>query len=366
MSNFNNFGIYLDTKVTSWHFSHLKETEIADINYTEYFDIGNFLSSTELQKFATFHVSFPVDQTWVERLNQVYEQCTAIFVFCSELHAHTVAQLISLDKPKINIYICGVINHDFKQAKIRQWMDWFNTTVWFYRFDKPQLLEQKLLPQTNKPKYFDILLGCERAHRNYVFDYVNQNNLADKMIMTYHRRWNQDLRESDQYIHEDEDVEFLDPPKHTVQTVRYHGVKLTMSQIVPLKIYNQSYYSIVTETNAVNDFNFYTEKIMKPILAGRLFITIAGKDYLKNLRAFGFKTFGNIIDESYDEEFDSAIRWNKALEQMQMLCSKDPVEVYAQIAEIVNHNRTIALNKEWYTDFASEFGNDLTSSLNQI
>jgi hypothetical protein len=364
MSSFNNFGIYHDTNVTSWHFSHLKETNLADINYAEYFDIGNFLSATEPQKFASFHVSFPADQSWMDRLNQVYDQCTAVFVFCSELHAHTVAQLISLDRPKINIYICGVIDHQFQFAKIRQWMDWFNTTVWFYKFKEPQLLEQKLLPQENKPKYFDILLGCERPHRNFVFNYINERNLQDQMLMTYHRRWNQDLRESDQYIVEQEGVEFLDPPKHTVQTVKYYGAKVTMSQIVPLEIYNKSYYSVVTETNAVNEFNFYTEKIIKPILAGRVFVAIAGKNYLKNLRAFGFQTFGNIIDENYDEEQDSVIRWSKALQQLELLCEQNPVDVYQKVNDIIEHNRKCALETDWYDNFAKNFANDLMKNLN--
>jgi hypothetical protein len=118
--------------------------------------------------------------------------------------------------------------------------------------------------------------------------------------------------------------------------------------VIPFSVYNQTYYSIVAETNASNDFNFYTEKVVKPILGERLFIVIAGKDYLKNLRIHGFKTFEGIIDESYDSEPDPYKRWELALEQLRLLCDMNPYTVYEKANEIVKHNQQLMLTHPWY------------------
>jgi hypothetical protein len=50
-----------------------------------------------------------------------------------------------------------------------------------------------------------------------------------------------------------------------------------------------------------DDSFFLTEKTIKPIAMGHPFIILSTKHFLKNLRRLGFKTFGDFIDESYDE-----------------------------------------------------------------
>jgi hypothetical protein len=110
----------------------------------------------------------------------------------------------------------------------------------------------------------------------------------------------------------------------------------------------------VAETNYFNHFNFYTEKIVKPLMAGRLFVAIAGQHYLKNLRGMGYQTFDSIIDESYDLEADQEIRWTKALAQVRELCARDPQEVYGKIAPVIEHNKKLILDKDWYEEFSKE------------
>ena len=283
-------GVYLDSDTCLYHFENLKSQNY-QFESQNYFikenNLTQFLNSHHTVKFAAFHVPFINDTTWTDRLNQCYLVTDQIFIFCSELHQHTVDQLINLDQPNITIFSCGFINHDFKNARIMTWMDWFNTTVGFYKIVQPELLQNKLRPHVNKSKYFDILLGCERSHRNFVYNYINNEQLLDKVIMTYYRRWNLDLRETE-HIFESEGLEFLPESTytHSVHHVLYYGRRTNLSQVIPFVIYNDSYYSVVAETNAVNEFNFYTEKIVKPILSQRLFVAVAGQGYLKRLRSF--------------------------------------------------------------------------------
>jgi hypothetical protein len=351
-------GIYLDSDTCLYHFENLKYHNHCYETQEYFFEpskLDQFINSKHRVKFAAFHIPFIDDPAWIGRLNQTYSVADRVFVFCSELHQNTVEQLIGLDRPGVSIFVCGFINHNFNHAKIYTWMDWFITTVYFYNTVQPDLLNKKLLPQVGKPKYFDILLGCRRLHRDVVYQYILDNQLSDKVLMTYYRHWNQDLRQSD-HIFEFEGLEFLPESNytHSVHQVQYHGHQMSLSQVVPFKIYNDSYYSVVAETNAVNEFNFYTEKIVKPILGKRLFVVIAGQGYLKRLRSLGFKTFDQVIDESYDDEPDGPTRWKMALGQVKWLTVQTSEEIYVKIKDVVDHNQRLMLEHDWYGEFANQ------------
>ena len=347
-------GVYHDSDTSRWHFDQLNDHSYQFSHSDYYFDLPSFLSKDYSIKFAGYHVPFPAEPTWLERFRTIYSTVNHSFVFCSELHERTVAQLMDIDLPNVSIFICGSINTDhFKNAKIYKWMDWFSTTTHFYSKVEPTLIDNKLVPQINKPKYFDILLGCTREHRDYVHKFITEKNLTDSMIMTYHRRADLDLQNSE-FIFETDGIELQQSRTytHTVDPVKYHGGNMTLSQVMPFTVYNETYYSLVAETNCFNHFNFYTEKIVKPLMAGRLFIAIAGQYYLKNLRKFGFKTFDSVIDESYDNEPNNEIRWAMALEQLTKLSKQNPEEICRKIANEVEHNKQVMLEHDWYNEFS--------------
>ena len=370
MLDLQDAGIYLDSgtnpfNACEYHFSQLTPENNYNKLGTYYYQssLNDFIETQHPIKIAGYHVSFPAVDTWLERFDKVYPFVIHSFVFCSEVHQVTVEQLNQVDRTNVTIYIAGKFNYTLKFAKVRTWLDWFVTSTNFYKNINPNLLKTKLIDVEHKSKKFDILLGCRRDHRTFVHNYIITNNLQFNNIVTYHQKWSQDLRLSDQYITEDDGVEYTVPPNHTVQYVKYYGAHISMSQIVPIKIYNQTHYSLVAETNATNEFNFYTEKIVKPILARRLFIAIAGQYYLKNLRGFGFRTFSNVIDESYDEEPNHELRWQMAMDQLQYLCNQDPQEILPQIKNIVNHNQRLMLDNDWYDDFKQDFLKDIVHTI---
>lgn len=354
MLSLNNVGVYLDSNTCLYHVDNLKSYGLHFQNcFVESAQLDYYISSSLDKKYAVFHVPFFKGSDWLDKFHRVYHISDHVFVFCSELHQHTVDQLISLDKPNVTLCICGFINYNFTQAKVHTWMDWFITTVYFYNTVQPNLLNTKL-GTTAKSKCFDILLGCRRPHRDFIFQYIHDNNLLDQVIMTYYQRWNVDLRQTD-HIFETEGLEFLPESNltHSVHQIKYYGHKMNLSQVVPLIIYNDSCYSIVAETNASNQFNFYTEKIVKPILGRRLFVVIAGQGYLKNLQSLGFRTFNEVIDESYDNEVDDQTRWRMAMDQVRYLTVQDPEEIQAKIKDVVEHNQRLMLEHNWYQDFTN-------------
>ena len=71
-----------------------------------------------------------------------------------------------------------------------------------------------------------------------------------------------------------------------------------------ISYYENTCFELVTECFGAidgDDSFYFTEKTMKPIAMGHPFIMLSTKHFLKNLRGLGFKTFGDFIDESYDD-----------------------------------------------------------------
>jgi hypothetical protein len=343
-----SFGVYADSDSARFHFDQFDHIKFKYELYERRLD--EFLTKSYTVRIATFHVPFPVEQEWLDRLKFLYKRVNHVFVFCTELHERTVEQLQSIDWPHVSIYICGKFTRPFRYAKVYQMMDWFHSSTEFYARTKPGFLDQRLTPFDTKPKTFDILLGNQRPHRDFVYAYVNNNGLANSVLMTYVYFSHNSILNSERFILESDGVEYYPERRyvHSIDTVKYFGRDMTLSQIVPIQIYNQTAYSVVAETNFSSEFNFYTEKIVKPIIAQRLFIVIAGRSYLKNLRNMGFKTFDGIIDESYDDIPYEQDRWSRAMEQVKWLSTQDQESILKEIYPIVSHNHDVMMDTNWY------------------
>jgi hypothetical protein len=128
--------------------------------------------------------------------------------------------------------------------------------------------------------------------------------------------------------------------------VPYHGSKsCLLSVLLPWRIYNNSWFSIVSESEAEREY--FTEKTAKPLLGKRLFVLFAAKGALRSLRKAGFQTFGSVIDESYDDIADTETRFKKAWDQVEYLFRCDLAEVYEKILPVLEHNQQLMLEISW-------------------
>jgi hypothetical protein len=200
-----------------------------------------------------------------------------------------------------------------------------------------------LNPFAPKLKYFEALLGTKKKHRDIVYQELMP--YEDKNIIKYHGYYNtKSLIDTEHFVW-DIDAKGSDIT-HSTSNVDYCGQSVRLSHIIPRDVYNQTCYSIVTETFFDNSFSFYTEKIAKPIIAKRLFVVFSGQHYLKNLKLLGFKTFQNIINESYDEIENDLERFTMALEQVKKLMTMDQSEVLIQIQHICEHNYNFLMSNQ--------------------
>lgn len=83
------------------------------------------------------------------------------------------------------------------------------------------------------------------------------------------------------------------------------------------KWYYDSKVNIINETHISNNRVHITEKTWKAIYLGIPFTIYSSNNHLERLKEFGFKTFGNVIDESYnkrnnlDKIIDTSIQLSK-------------------------------------------------------
>lgn len=97
---------------------------------------------------------------------------------------------------------------------------------------------------------------------------------------------------------------------------------------------------LVTETVATGRRLHLTEKTFKPIAMGMPFILIGTKGSLKYLKSYGFKTFEDIWDESYDEanDDDRIQQIAKLLKNLDSLSIKDKHDLFNRCIPIIEHN----------------------------
>jgi hypothetical protein len=125
----------------------------------------------------------------------------------------------------------------------------------------------------------------------------------------------------------------LDPAWEVAQNINNQ-----ISFIVPERIYQRTYYSILTETLGTGGGFFMSEKSIKALFAKRIFVLFGNQHHLKRLRDQGFQTFGSVIDESYDNSPLDFERFDLAMQQVVYLSQQDPVAVQNQLQSVLDHN----------------------------
>jgi hypothetical protein len=199
--------------------------------------------------------------------------------------------------------------------------------------------------QNSKPYWFDALLGARRPHRDFVMLAMQKHpTLLSQSIVNYRDVFctGQIIDEQNQHMHSYfSDLElswpYVSPNLNPDWEVRPH-IEKNISPYVPWNIYRNTWYSAICETSFNGDGFFLTEKTTKALFAQRVFVLFGPCQFLKHLRELGFETFGSVIDEDYDLELVDLIRYRQAFSQMLSLVQQDPVQVYAKLRPILEHN----------------------------
>ena len=146
---------------------------------------------------------------------------------------------------------------------------------------------------------------------------------------------------------------------HSTGNVEYFGRSVRLSQIIPESVYLESAYSIVTETFTSPRFNFFTEKIAKPLAMGHPFIAVSNQYFYRDLRNLGFKTFNSIFDESFDNIDNASDRLTRIKDTVADLCYNDLLKMLAAAQPICKYNQQhlLELAPKLMAEFSPRFFN---------
>jgi hypothetical protein len=340
-------NIFLDTEQALYWLENARNSNF-NTKYIISRKIPVWLADTVSKRVAIFEV-LDFDIETEQRLQVACNHAALVIVLLPEFI--TDAWIHKFDLPNVVFFINGRLNYSTKHARVYLDPYFFWSTVDFYRAH-PELLSQ-LHP--NPTHAFDVLLGRQKSHRDIIFNTIDRNT---NIVRYFPSAEDLDIK---QYNKENFEwpstlLQIQEPVTMTAQAVTVDGTIVSLSQIIPVDIYNRTRYTLVAETQTDNEFSFFTEKIVKPMLAKRLFIVCSGQYYLRNLRKLGFLTFDGLVNESYDEIESGEERTKAACAEVQRLSGLDGNLVQSAIANITEHNYRHLMNTPWQTNLFKDVG----------
>jgi len=325
--------------------------KIFTFDYEQCYDWDNFVNSKSFRvliKREDILERNIIDKT--AEYQELADKCDLLLLWNEELHYYQYnncneKNLYSniLKNSKIFVITGGIITDERFNFKSVTNLSWLKQCVKIYKDLQFKLNE--LSPSSSKPFTFDALLGLQRFHRDFVYKKIIKNNLQDKIITSYLN----DITSESWYRDDDVDYgQYIEDKNNSKlmsnNSIMYYDKPVWIAHVIPFGVYNKSAYTIVTETGYKNGVSFPTEKTAKPILGKRLFITFSGQYFLRSLQELGFKTFDDIIDESYDLIEDNEQRFEKAWRCVEQLLNLPQEEILEKVKPIVEHNFNHLMN----------------------
>ena len=111
-----------------------------------------------------------------------------------------------------------------------------------------------------------------------------------------------------------------------------------------LEQYARSWFSVVTESHASDWLHRITEKPFKPLLNFHPFMVLGCTGALRLVRAYGFDTYPQMFDESYDDTLPLRARHDMILAETRRLCGLDQAAL-ARLDEAAA--QTVVFNAWW-------------------
>jgi hypothetical protein len=201
-----------------------------------------------------------------------------------------------------------------------------------------------------KPYDFLFLNGRLRPHRKYLIDAMREQGLLDRALWTnlgdhVEMTWSSGL-----HTQLDEPIRLL-PPQYEINRalpnmdtvpegfVKHHLFGNTWGDaIVNPLAYVDTCFSVVTETIFDYPYTFRTEKIWKPMIMCHPFVAAANRGYYKDLHSAGFRTFGHLIDETFDSIDDPADRANRIVDVVADICYNGAASFLKSAQDVCKYN----------------------------
>jgi hypothetical protein len=218
----------------------------------------------------------------------------------------------------------------------------------------------EIFSKTNKPYKFLFLNGRQRHHRKYLLEKFKWDGILDQSLWT-----NLDAREVTFYpfvlppevgINNRELTAFQVkqlPIKYEVPRYQQNLTNTEQDQYTKKPLFNNdwgeiylsaepyidTYFSVVTETVFEYPYSFRTEKTWKPVAMGHPCIFASNYGYYRDFHNLGFRTWGQLIDETFDMIENVQDRILRISEVVKDLCNQDLPAFLAAAEETCKYNQ---------------------------
>lgn len=261
-----------------------------------------------------------------------WQQARNIFLFECE----GWADVSRLKDPRVHLFQSGKIDHP-------RW-HFFPFWIEYVQRAEKEVNYHQLLDYSQPREYwFDALLGAPRTARRWLYNQIVNSQHCDRFILNMYGQ---------EAVHGTEHYNVtnwltghnLDDNYSYRTSVTGLPHQVNTDSLLPYRIYNNSWFSVISETHDHASIPIITEKTAKCLLGRRLFIHFGNCGIIQLLKEIGFKTFDCVIDESYDHEPNSEKRLGMAWQQVEFIMQQDPKEVIQKCQKVFDHNQQIVLN----------------------
>lgn len=237
-------------------------------------------------------------------------------------------------------------------------------------------------------KNYITLNRIHKKHRSLVVGYLEHYNILDKGMVSYNAIRTAFTKPVYKQVSDTE--VFIDPgrayqyivseplttanedwvirDKHTQQileSINSRGVRWAyknFEEITNVENYahavsscsdllQRAFLWIATESDANYPVSLLSEKSARPFYAKRPFVIVSGPGSLKRIQSFGFKTFGDYWDESYDSETDICTRIKKVMSIVNDIAQLNHLEIISladSMKDVLEYNYQHLLNFDQY------------------
>lgn len=220
---------------------------------------------------------------------------------------------------------------------------------------------EEIFAKTDKPYKFLFLNGRARPHRKYLYERLKRTGALDQALWTMLDAMPCVWRT---YEYRENGIDVMATPTPLQHLpVEYEVDRYRSPQFGPIVLdrtnlkqelfnrewgeiylepapYIDTYFSLVTETIcAESAHSFRTEKIAKPLAMGHPFIAVANHGFYRDLHDLGFRTFGHVIDETFDQIDHHQDRLNRIVQIVTDLCQQDLASFQDECYNVCKYNQ---------------------------
>jgi hypothetical protein len=314
----------------------------------------------------------------VDTINELYQKFnfkTIVIILHSEknlnLYENTVQVFSYLREKNINcIWVYSGIegNFDslgFENVRVFSWPTSHLHTILHYDFPPINQKNNNIQNDTFE-KLFLNLNNTDKEHRIFLMDSFSKYNLIDDGLISWNSINNFKHNNHIKTTNWVPELITIDSNFHKlVGSNEHQRIEHRYNTDFYLNNLNRFFIEVVTESEENTDLIRFTEKTWKPILYGKPFLTLSGKQYHNNLEKLGFYSYNEIINYDFDELpiFEINEKTKKICENLLRIKNLDLIKTHEILQSKINHNKKNALDiykKNKYID--NEFMNFLADN----